>query len=307
MISRIKKMSPRNQVFLGIGLTLLLGIILYAGFGSEGRNNQFQPQNEFKLDPWVTIKIGALDLSITKAVLYVVIAASLATTAMVYIAKRMQDKPNNVQTAVEAAYDLTYNQITRNNMDPQMALKWFPFLATLFFFIWFSNMIGYIPLPTNTEETVNVFGLQLPAFAIYAATANLSVPLILAMIVWLSYHIEGVRSKGFFGYLKSWIPTGVTGFARVPIFGIEVISHFVRLISLSVRLFANLLAGHLLILFMGGGLVVILGLAALGVFTLPVAVLFFMFEVVLIATLQAFIFTTLTAIYLGEATAAEGH
>ncbi len=307
MISRIKKMSPRNQVFLGIGLTLLLGIILYAGFGSEGRNNQFQPQNEFKLDPWVTIKIGALDLSITKAVLYVVIAASLATTAMVYIAKRMQDKPNNVQTAVEAAYDLTYNQITRNNMDPQMALKWFPFLATLFFFIWFSNMIGYIPLPTNTEETVNVFGLQLPAFAIYAATANLSVPLILAMIVWLSYHIEGVRSKGFFGYLKSWIPSGVTGFARVPIFGIEVISHFVRLISLSVRLFANLLAGHLLILFMGGGLVVILGLAALGVFTLPVAVLFFMFEVVLIATLQAFIFTTLTAIYLGEATAAEGH
>jgi len=307
MISRIKKMSPRNQVFLGIGLTLLLGIILYAGFGSEGRNNQFQPQNEFKLDPWVTIKIGALDLSITKAVLYVVIAASLATIAMVYIAKRMQDKPNNVQTAVEAAYDLTYNQITRNNMDPQMALKWFPFLATLFFFIWFSNMIGYIPLPTNTEETVNVLGLQLPAFAIYAATANLSVPLILAMIVWLSYHIEGVRSKGFFGYLKSWIPSGVTGFARVPIFGIEVISHFVRLISLSVRLFANLLAGHLLILFMGGGLVVILGLAALGVFTLPVAVLFFMFEVVLIATLQAFIFTTLTAIYLGEATAAEGH
>ena len=307
MTSRIKKMSPRNQVFLGIGLMLLLGIILGAVFGSEGRNNEFQPQNEFKLDPWVTIKIGALDLSITKAVLYVVIAAALATIAMVYIAKRMQDKPNNVQTAVEAAYDLTYNQITRNNMDPQMALKWFPFLATLFFFIWFSNMIGYIPLPTNTEETVNVFGLQLPAFAIYAATANLSVPLILATIVWLSYHIEGVRSKGFFGYLKSWIPSGVTGFARVPIFGIEVISHFVRLISLSVRLFANLLAGHLLILFMGGGLVVILGLAALGVFTLPVAVLFFMFEVVLIATLQAFIFTTLTAIYLGEATAAEGH
>jgi F-type H+-transporting ATPase subunit a len=307
MIDRIKKMRTRNQVFLGIALMLLLGIILYVVFGSEGRNNEFQPQNEFKLDPWVTIKIGALDLSITKAVLYVVIAATLATITMVYIAKRMEDKPNNVQTAVEAAYDLTYNQITRNNMDSQMALKWFPFLATLFFFIWFSNMIGYIPLPTNTEETVNVFGLHLPAFAIYAATANLSVPLILATIVWLSYHIEGVRSKGFFGYLKSWIPSGVTGFARIPIFGIEVISHFVRLISLSVRLFANLLAGHLLILFMGGGLVVILGLAALGVFTLPVAVLFFMFEVVLIATLQAFIFTTLTAIYLGEATAAEGH
>jgi F-type H+-transporting ATPase subunit a len=70
-----------------------------------------------------------------------------------------------------------------------------------------------------------------------------------------------------------------------------------------VRLFANLLAGHLLILFMGGGLVVLLGVAALGVFTLPVAIAFFMFEVLLIATLQAFIFSTLTAIYLGESVA----
>ena len=99
------------------------------------------------------------------------------------------------------------------------------------------------------------------------------------------------------------MPEGVTGSAAVPIFVIEVISHFVRIISLSVRLFANLLAGHLLILFMGGGLVVLLGLAALGVFTLPVAIAFFLFEVLLIATLQAFIFSTLTAIYLGEAVA----
>jgi F-type H+-transporting ATPase subunit a len=97
----------------------------------------------------------------------------------------------------------------------------------------------------------------------------------------------------------------VTGFARIPIFGIEVISHFVRTISLSVRLFANILAGHLLILFMAGGLGVILGLAALGWFTLPAAVIFFLFEVGLVATLQAFIFATLTAIYLGGAVAAE--
>jgi F-type H+-transporting ATPase subunit a len=149
--------------------------------------------------------------------------------------------------------------------------------------------------------------LDVPAFALYAATANISIPLVLTLIVWFSYHVEGIRAKGFGGYLKGWIPSGVTGFARIPIFGIEVISHFVRIISLSVRLFANLLAGHLLILFMGGGLVVILGLAALGAITVPVAVVFFIFEIVLIATLQAFIFSTLTAIYLGEATSAEGH
>jgi F-type H+-transporting ATPase subunit a len=303
----VKGLSRGRQVALTAGVMLLLFILLFALFGSAGRNNEFQPQNEFKVTPWVSIKIGALDLSITKAVFYVFMAAALSTGAMVYVAKRMEDKPNNVQTAVEAAYDLTYNQIARNNMDQKTALKWFPFIATMFFFIWFSNLVGYIPLPTNTEESVNVLGAHIPAFAIYAATANLSIPLILSTIVWLSYHIEGVRDKGLIGYLKSWIPSGVSGVASVPIFFIEVISHFVRLISLSVRLFANLLAGHLLILFMGGGLVVILGVAALGVLTLPVAVLFFIFEVILIATLQAFIFSTLTAIYLGEATSAEGH
>jgi F-type H+-transporting ATPase subunit a len=93
---------------------------------------------------------------------------------------------------------------------------------------------------------------------------------------------------------------------RPILFVIEAISHVVRIISLSVRLFANILAGHLLILFMGGGLVVILGIAALGVITLPIAVAFFIFEVGLVATLQAFIFATLTAIYLGGAVA-ENH
>jgi F-type H+-transporting ATPase subunit a len=300
-------MKTRTKVFLGVFVVITIGVILFGIFGSEGRNEEYQPQNEFLLDPWVEIKLGALDLSINKGVLYLVLAAGLTTWTMVYIAKRMEDRPNRVQTGVEAAYDLTFNNIARGNMDPRMAVKWFPFVATLFFFIWFSNVIGYVPLPTNTEHPIHIFGLEVPALALYAATANISIPLVLTLIVWFSYHAEGIRAKGFVGYLKGWIPSGVTGFARIPIFGIEVISHFVRIISLSVRLFANLLAGHLLILFMGGGLVVILGLAAIGVVTLPVAVLFFMFEIVLIATLQAFIFSTLTAIYLGEATSAEGH
>jgi F-type H+-transporting ATPase subunit a len=184
-----------------------------------------------------------------------------------------------------------------------MARKWFPFIATLFLFIWFSNLIGYIPLPTNDEHPVHILGVDVPAFALYAATANISIPLVLTLVVWFAYHIEGIRHHGFTGYLKSWVPSGVTGFAVGPIFVIEVISHFVRIISLSVRLFANILAGHLLILFMAGGLGVILGLAALGWLTMPVAIAFFLFEVGLVATLQAFIFATLTSIYLGGATA----
>jgi F-type H+-transporting ATPase subunit a len=306
MTTRLKALSTKAKVALALGGLLLLAILFGVGFGSAGENEDFLPQNEFLLTPWVSIEIGGVDLSINKAVLYLFLACAATTLTMVYVAKRMEANPNRVQTAVEAAYDLTRNSITRNNMDDRMAAKWFGFTATLFFFIWFSNVIGYIPLPVNTEHPLHIFGVEVPALALYAATANLSVPLVLTLVVWFSYHVEGIRAKGFIPYFKGWVPGGITGAAAVPIFFIEVISQFVRIISLSVRLFANMLAGHLLILFMGGGLVVLLGLAALGVFTLPVAVAFFLFEIGLIATLQAFIFAILTSIYLGEATGS-GH
>ena len=299
-------MSRRVKILLSFSVVIGLLLILFAAFGSAGKDDSFQPQNEFKLDPWIPIKLGPLDVSITKAVLYLWLAAGLTITTMIWIANRMTARPNRIQTAVEAAFLLMRDNITRGNMDEGMARKWFPFVGTLFLFIWFSNMIGYIPLPTNTEETVNVFGFAIPTFAIYAATANISVTLVLTLIVWFAYHVEGVRAKGVIGYLRSWVPAGTPGPLRAPIFVIEVISQFVRVISLSVRLFANILAGHLLILFMGGGLVVLLGLAALGALTLPVAVAFFLFEVVLIATLQAFIFATLTSIYFSGAVA-ESH
>jgi F-type H+-transporting ATPase subunit a len=295
-----------KKAALVFGGLVLVAIVLGLLIPSEGKNDEFKPQNEFKLDNWISLKIGPLDMSINKAVLYLFIACALTTAVMVYLAKRLQDPPNRIQTAVESAYDLARNFITKPNMDDRMALKWFPFIGTIFFFILISNLIGYIPLPTNSEHTVSILGLNVPTFAIYAATANLSVPLVLTLVVWFSYHVEGVRAHGVIGYLKTWVPAGVSGPAAIPIFGIEVISHFVRIISLSVRLFANILAGHLLILFMGGGLVVLLGAAWLGAFTLPIAIVFFMFEVGLIAGLQAFIFATLTSIYLGSATA-EGH
>jgi F-type H+-transporting ATPase subunit a len=300
-------MKTRTKVLLAIGGYLGIVILLGVIFGNAGKNDEFQPQNEFKLDAWIPIHIGPIDLSINKAVLYLALACALTTGVMVWISRRMQTKPNKIQMAMEATYDLTRNQITGQNMDSRYALKWFPFCATLFFFIWFSNLLGYIPLPTNTEETVDIFGLAVPTFAIYAATANISVPLMLTLIVWISYNIEGVRKHGFIGYLKTWLPPGLEDMnpiGRAAIFVIEAISQFVRLISLSVRLFANILAGHLLILFMGGGLAVLLGLAALGALTFPLAFAFWIFEVVLIATLQAFIFSILTAIYIGGATSA---
>jgi F-type H+-transporting ATPase subunit a len=295
--------KTRTKVLIGFGVWLGIAIVLGVLFGSEGRNDHFQPQEEFRLEPWIEIHIAGIDMSITKAVMYLFLAAVATTATMVYIARRMQDRPNRVQTAVEVTYDLTRNNITGQNMNAPMATKWFSFVATLFFFIWFSNMLGYLPLPTNTGHPIDVFGVEVPSLAIYAATANISIPLVLTLVVWVAYHVEGIRVKGFVGFLKSYVPPGISGVGAIPLFVIEVISDFVRIISLSVRLFANILAGHLLILFMAGGLVVLLGLSALGVFTLGMAIPFFLFEIGLVATLQAFIFATLTSIYLGGATA----
>jgi F-type H+-transporting ATPase subunit a len=297
--------STKAKVGIGAAAYLGIAILLYVAFGSEGKNEEFKPQDEFKLHDWIPIHIGGLNLSFNKAVLYLLLACILTSVTMIWIARRMQDRPNRVQTIVEGAYDLTYTQIAKGNMPSETAAKYFPFVATLFFFIWFSNMLGYIPLPTS-HETINILGIEWPAFALYAATANLSVPLVLTLTVFTLYQVEGIRKHGLIRYLKGWLPAGVSGGAAVPIFIIEVISQLVRIISLSVRLFANILAGHLLILFMGGGLAVLLGVAALGWITLPVAIAFFIFEVGLIATLQAFIFATLTSIYFGEASAG-GH
>jgi F-type H+-transporting ATPase subunit a len=302
--------SRKAKMLIGVGLYLLIIIMLGVVVGSDGKNDAFQPQNEFLLDPWITLDAGFADLSINKAVLYLVLASILTITVMTYIAKRMTDRPNKVQMAVELAYDLTRNSITKTNIsEEKLAGKWFPYLATLFFFIWFSNMLGYLPLPTNTEHKVDILGLHIPSFAIYSATANISIPLVLALVSTFAYHYEGIRAKGVIGYFKSWLPSGLEDMSivgRAGIFMIEAVSHLVRPISLSVRLFANILAGHLLILFMAGGLAVLLGLAALGALTFPAAFIFFVFEVGLVATLQAFIFSTLTAIYIGGATA-ESH
>jgi F-type H+-transporting ATPase subunit a len=291
-----------RKILLAIGAVYLFAIVLTVvifGF-KRNDNEEFQPQNEFQLDTWIDLP-GPLDFN--KGVLYVLLAGILTCVTMVYIARRMQARPNRVQTAVETIYAFVRDDITGGSMDDKMARKWFPFLCTLFLFIWFSNLIGYIPLPTNSHETVDIAGLEVPSFAIYAATANISVPLVLALVVFVSFNVEGIRAKGFVGYLKSLIPEGVGGVGAAPLFVLELVSNFMRLLSLSVRLFANILAGHLIILFMSGGLAVLLGLEVLGVLTLPAGVILFLFELGLVATLQAFIFAVLSAIYLGGAVA----
>jgi F-type H+-transporting ATPase subunit a len=279
---------------VGVYVLGLIALVLIFGFGHK---SGFQIQNEFKLIDWVHLGV----FSINRAVVYLIIAAVLTVVTMVWIAGRMQTRPNRVQTLVEMAYSFVREQIIKGNMPDSMAAKWFPFIGALFLFLWWCNIIGYIPLPTNSGEKFNLFGAHIPSFALYAATANISVPLVLAIVVFLAFNIEGIRAQGPIGYVKSLIPAGVHGPMLFLIFPLEVISTFMRLISLTVRLFANILAGHMIILFMAGGLAVILGLSFLGWFTLPFGILIYVFELGLIATLQAFIFAILAAIYIGGA------
>lgn len=176
---------------LAILTPFALALASPAGAFALNINENYQPQNEFKLDPWINLP-GPFDIN--KAVFYVLVATTLTCLTMVLVARKMQQRPNRLQTAVETAYALMRDNITKGNMDTRMATKWFPFIATVFLFIWFSNIIGYLPLPTNTESKFDLFGLQIPSFALFAATANISVPLVLTLMVWISYHVEGILS-----------------------------------------------------------------------------------------------------------------
>ena len=212
--------------------------------------------------------------------------AALFTILLFTLGNKKQLVPAGSQNLAEMSVEFVEDQIVLPTLGHE-GLKWTPYLAALFFFIFFCNIFEIIPF------------FQMPA------TARIALPMVLALLSYVLYHGAGFVEHGPFGYLKhALVPPGVPVALLLLVVPIEFISKFlVQPFSHTVRLFANLLAGHLLLLFMGGGLAVLLGLAALGVATFPLAFAFFVLEVGLIATLQAFIFATLTAIYIGGAVA----
>jgi F-type H+-transporting ATPase subunit a len=303
----LARMSKRTKAILAFLIVWLGGTVAFAiGLGlkshkaPEVASGAFSPINEFKLLNYA--QIGPIDIN--KGVLFVLLTAALTIGVMGWVARKMQMRPNRTQVMVEWLYDFS-RQMTRENMDDRLARKYFPLVATLFVFIMVTNLIGYIPLPLETNDTFTLFGTHVPAFQIYAADTNVAFPFILALMVFVLFNYEGVRHHGFVGYAKSLIPGGVRG-AMLPLIGvIEVLSVFLRLLSLTIRLWANLLAGHLLIAFMGGELGVLVGLPFISWFLLPLGIAIYIFEATLIAVLQAFIFAILTAIYIGDSV--QGH
>lgn len=252
---------------------------------------EFHPEEEFEQHAWIPIHIGPLDLSITKAVAYLMLGALLTILLGLW---SMRARGGRRAAFGEQVYEVAQTQVAEQGLPTKAIGRWFPYVATLMLFIFVVNLLGFIPLPLSDEKWHGI-----PTLGIYAATSSLSVTLALALMTFLFTHYEGVRWNGPVRYFKSWIPDVPK--AMLPlIVPLEILGQFMRLISLSVRLFANMLAGHMLILTFIG-LIFVLESVFLAPFSLLFGTLFYLFEVVIVVGIQAFIFAALSAIYIGSA------
>jgi F-type H+-transporting ATPase subunit a len=252
---------------------------------------EFDPSEEFQQHPWVEIHLGPLDLSITKAVAYLMLGSVLTMIIGIVF---MRARGGRSQAFGEQIYEVAQTQVAEQGLPTKAIGRWFPYVATLMLFIFVVNLLGFIPLPLSDEKWHG-----LPTLGIYAATSSLSVTLTLALLTFFFTHFEGIRWNGPVRYFKSWIPEVPKALLPL-IIPLEILGQFMRLISLSVRLFANMLAGHMLILTFIG-LMFVLESAALAVLAIPAATAFYLFEVVIVVGIQAFIFAALSAIYIGSA------
>jgi len=277
-------------------LLLLLLLSPAAAFAAEDEE-EFQPVEEFIIEPWVDLEIGPLNMGISKAVIYLWLAAIITIIATLWITRGgLRQRPDRLQTVVETIYSFAETNIGKATLPRVAFARWFPYLFSLFLFIWILNLISFIPLPLDTHN--HSIG-NLPGLTIYAATSNISVTLALTLMTIVISHVEGVRSNGTVKYLKSWVPPAPPALKPFLIV-LEVLSQFLRIVSLSVRLFANMLAGHLLII-MCIGFVILLSNIWIFPLTITAATFFYIFEFGLVASLQAYIFAMLSGIYIGTA------
>lgn len=232
---------------------------------------------------WPALLFEGTPFEVNKTVVLLLTAGALVVALFVIGSRRGSLVPRGVQNVAEAGYELVEKNIAVEVMGHE-GKKWAPFLATLFYFIWFVNVLGIIP------------GIQFPA------TSRIAIPIFLALQTYLIMIFMGFKAQGI-GYLKNTLfPPGVPIFLYLLVTPIEFVSTFiVRPFSHAVRLFANMMAGHILLTTFAL-LTAALWLGKWNAIFLPLP--FFMtiamtgFEV-LVAVLQAYIFTILTAVYIG--------
>jgi F-type H+-transporting ATPase subunit a len=274
-------------------LLVFATLALLAPQAAFARGN-FDPTTEFEQHEWIPIHLGPLNLSITKAVVYLMLGTICTIALGIFTMRsRLALLPDKRQTVGEALYEVAQTQVAQQGLPTKAIGRWFPYVASLLLFIFVVNLLGFIPLPL-TGETYH----GIPTWGIYAATSSLSVTLALALLTFVFTHYEGIRWNGARRYFKSWIPEAPKGLLLL-IVPLEILGQFMRLISLSVRLFANMLAGHILILTFLGLIFIFESLAL--VFVIIPATIFYIFEVVIVVGIQAFIFAALSAIYIGSA------
>jgi F-type H+-transporting ATPase subunit a len=223
-----------------------------------------------------------VDLSITNEVLLLWIAA-LSTSVFLILAFRRSNPVASgpFQNFFEGLLEFIDESVVRDSIGPE-GRRWAPLLLTFFFFILFINLLGMLPLPSHIK----------------AMTSDISVTGALALIVFLLTIGISIRAHGFLGFLKKFVPTGLPAWIMVLVLPIEIISWLASPISLAIRLFANMLAGHALIL-------VFVGLAAGGAWYIKLvplsgAVAMSLFEL-FVCFVQAFVFTLLAGMYIKDA------
>ena len=285
-----------------LALTLWLALpSLALASTTEGEEEEFNPEHDFEIGEWIPIHLGPLDLSINKAVAYLILGTVCTIGLGLFLMRARLGPKNEVgrrQAVGEIVYDVAQTQVAEQGLPHKAIGLWFPYVASLMLFIWVINVLGFIPLPLS-NETFEIFGVELPTLAVYAATSSISVTLALALMTFVFTHVEGIRHNGPVKYFKSWIPDVPKAMYPL-IVPLEILGQFMRLISLSVRLYANMLAGHMLILTFIG-LIFVIGNLAIAALAIPAAAAFYLFEVIIVVSIQAFIFAALSAIYIGSA------
>ena len=254
-----------------------MALALLQGMESEELRSEIIHTWESGHEVLVPLHLFGVDISINKAVLFLLIG-TVVTFLIMFVGSRMlKYRPGAYQVIVEEIYGFG-----RNSLGGQMGeegKKWFPYTLSLFIFLVVLNLIGLVP---NS----------------FPVTSSISFTLTLALLTFIITQVVGVRSNGLGGYVGAFVPPGLPlKIVFVPfMFLIEWISELSKPLTLALRLYANILAGHLLI-FIFLSFILYAGTPLLGLFSVPMAVLLFAFEI-FVAVLQAYIFAILTQVYI---------